>query len=1273
MSPHPLRTVPLIFTILALLWILGGDCGADPAEIAAEGYIAGISSYLEDFRKIPGVTPEEIAAIEAIQAEGHALHFATFRSGEAIVNRRGRKGGFLINFATALSNMLGIEITHEYVGRRVMTERLQSGYVDLSCEVPYTEADRQSLIMTTPIFERRIKAYALKERPVDAASEEARTYGAGAAHGDPFRYGFLEGTGVASLVLADTTRVVEAVNAANYREAVEMLQDGRIDVFFDEAPADQYFGVFPEIKSSNYFPPINTPLSLATGRQELGAIISVVQKFLDAGGRDWLFELFSNSAEENRRIYFEDSLDRDQEILLARLRARLTPVRVAAGSFDYPATFWNDRDNAFEGIAHDALAEITKVTGVDFMVVNPPKAPDEGLEELLLSGAADMMVNFNYFGQDADNFPLSAIPHNYDRYALITKLEHPDIKFSQIAYETVGLVMGNKFSDVYMRWFPHANNFRTYLAMPMAVEGLRRGEVDCLMASSNYLLNLTNYLEDPLFKAGLVFDEDVPFGFAFDPNQEDLRNLIDKALVFVELDRIQAGWNSRMFDYRHKFIKDASPWLVVFCAVLIITLTGLIRVNSRNRRLNQNLESMVSARTDQLLAAQEDLEREKLLMSSIVETCPVSLLITRGGRVLFLNPCAKRFLGKKAGSDWSDSFADEGVLAEYRNVLAEGGAVDWRPTKLRRADGKVREALLYTFISEYYGENAFMSWITDVTELKENARALGLARDIAEDSARAKSEFLANMSHEIRTPMNAILGLTQLALQTELSDTQRDYLEKTAAATKSLLGIINDILDFSKIEAGKLEMERINFQLEDVLDGVLNLFSFRAADKGLELLLKVEPHVRTALVGDPLRLGQVLNNLMGNAIKFTEKGSVLLSVETLYISKSDITLLFKVEDTGIGLSREQMDCLFTAFNQADNSFTRRYGGTGLGLSISKRVVELMHGDVKVDGELGKGSIFSFTARFGLSGNDAVYLPKQEYLSGASAICVDDYPAALGVMAGYLETLGFKVAKALSADEALEKMKAAAELGRPFELAVIDTLGGEAGAKGLADSVKDSLSPGARPKMILAAAQGDQAAAAAMSLGFSAVVAKPVTAAGLTEALGEALKGDEKSKRRRSRVVIGDAAASVAHLKGARILLAEDNEVNQLVASRLLRNADLHVDVANNGREAVDLVQSRSYDLVLMDIQMPVMDGFSATMAIRSLPGGDSLPIVAMTAHAMSGDREQSLAVGMNDHITKPINLTELFGVLNRWIVKAERPAAGDIGEPASLIVNDPRN
>ena len=537
----------------------------------------------------------------------------------------------------------------------------------------------------------------------------------------------------------------------------------------------------------------------------------------------------------------------------------------------------------------------------------------------------------------------------------------------------------------------------------------------------------------------------------------------------------------------------------------------------------------------------------------------------------------------------------------------------------------------------------------DFSERKNYEEAL-LAREAAEESTRAKSEFLANMSHEIRTPMNAVLGLLHLALEAEgLGEVHRDYLSKAEGAAKSLLRIINDILDFSKIEAGKLEMERVEFCLPDVLSGVADMVAARAQQKGLEFLVQAPAETPAGLVGDPVRLTQIISNLAGNAVKFTDKGQVAVKVETVSQTGSEVRLKFLVEDTGVGLTPDQINHLFASFSQADASITRRYGGTGLGLVISKRLVEMMGGEIWVESQYGQGSIFGFTANFGLHSSPRKYLEGGRDFAGLKALVVDDNAVALEIIRDGLKSLGFKVAGAASGREALALIDEWRSRGDLFDLIIIDWMMPEMDGIETIKRLNAIDAPDKPPVVIMATAYNrDEVLGLARDAGIRSVLTKPVSPstmmAVLTDIFGRKTPCHNRPQTARER-----DQALTARFTGSKVLLAEDNEVNQLVASRILKNAGFMVDIADNGLKAVEMVRGGNYDLVLMDIQMPEMDGLSATREIRSTPGLEKLPVIAMTAHAMSGDREQSLAAGMNDHVNKPINLNELFGCLSRWL------------------------
>ena len=555
---------------------------------------------------------------------------------------------------------------------------------------------------------------------------------------------------------------------------------------------------------------------------------------------------------------------------------------------------------------------------------------------------------------------------------------------------------------------------------------------------------------------------------------------------------------------------------------------------------------------------------------------------------------------------------------------------------------------------------------TRTAELQATNEQLAQARDAAEAATRAKSAFLANMSHEIRTPMNAVLGMTDLILRGDLTAAQRAHLTRVQVAAGSLLSVIDDILDFSKIEAGKLDLEHRPFRLQDLLDRLTAVIGLRAFQKGLELLILVRPGVPEILVGDALRLEQVLVNLCTNAVKFSQQGEVVVTVEPLAApAPQTVGLRFAVRDQGMGMSEEQARTLFQPFNQLDASTTRRFGGTGLGLAICRQLVTLMDGDIRVDSRPGEGSTFTFTARFGqadatadlpthtipsaeppapLAATSATTPMAQE--GGPRLLVVDDSAASRDVFTQMLGSLGWTPRVCASAQEALHAL---AE--RPADVVIADwKMPGQDGFE-LAAAIRQQHP---HTRVILTTAYGDDAILRrAEAEGLNACIFKPVSQAVLGHAVARAC-GTPPTEAPHLGVAPGaprqgQPAEAPLSLLGRSVLLVEDNEFNQIVATELLGTvAGMHVTVAHTGREALERLGKASYDVVLMDVQMPELDGHQATALVRQMPGLADLPIIAMTAHAMVRDREKCLASGMNDYIAKPFNPAELFAVLERW-------------------------
>src|SRR5216110_3710612 len=732
------------------------------------------------------------------------------------------------------------------------------------------------------------------------------------------------------------------------------------------------------------------------------------------------------------------------------------------------------------------------------------------------------------------------------------------------------------------------------------------------------------------------------------------------ALILVVLAGIVAGATGALVGDRRSFryllvtvlaplpvgilLHGHSRTHLIATLLIVLFVGGMDRVH---RRAYRTFVERVRAAV-LLESSTQELARQHAYLDALIASTPVAIAVLDNQRtVRSVNPAFVTLFGYSAtevtGASIDGLIVPESLRSESGDLeaRARAGEIVRVEVERRRKDGRHIQVRLSAAAVKAAAEGGLVALYEDISDRKAAEQAMRAARELAERVARARSAFLANMSHEIRTPMNAVLGFVELVLDTDLQVEQRRALELVRSSSEALLTILNDILDYSKIEAEHLELESIPFDLPKVVHATATLLAVRAREKHLELTVDVPPDVPHLVRGDRTRLRQVLMNLIGNAIKFTEEGEVDVSATVAGHHGDRTSVRCRVRDTGIGISEQQRASIFDEFTQADASMTRRYGGTGLGLAIARRLVALMGGELTVTSEVGRGSEFSFAISFPLEAALATARATVS-LGGRRLLVVDDNETNRRIVRDMLGAEGMAVHEAPRADAGLEALRRAARAGAPYDLAILDAQMPDQDGFELATAVRADRALAATRLLILTSAGQRGDGERCRQLGIQAYLTKPIARADLVEAVGTVLAGTVSAPGEADLVTRHSIAESRHAL---RILLAEDNPVNQQVATAMLLKRGHQGDGGNNGRESRGAVTRERYHVVVIEIQMPEMDGFEATAKIRGLPQGGTLPIIALTAHALSGERERCLERGMSGYVAKPFKAHDLFGAV----------------------------
>jgi len=867
------------------------------------------------FRNVPGITEDEIKAIENLQKSVDHLVYGTTPSTEVFISEDGEIGGFAAMFCDWLTTLFGIRFQPAVMEWGDIFERLKTGEIDFSCFTP-TEERLDMYFMTDPVAVHSLKIMRIKgSQPLDKIALTRQV-----------RYVFLENP-VTIKVAVDTFQsgTYEIILAKDNDSVYQLIKSGKADAFINYNVGEAAFDAYNDVAFEDFFPLTFNTMCMAAEDKELAPVISVVTKALRNGGIQHINKLYNEGQNNYIKNKFLKSLNAKEKAYLQNTSV----VPVTAAPWFYPLDYYNKFEKRWEGIAFDVLDEVTKLTGLSFEVVNSPDASWAEVFQIFNDGAS-ICLDLIASPERLSRYLWSKYIYLSENYALVSRYNFPNISISEIQYAKIGLIKSTAWANMFQDWFPKAVNTTMYPSQDDAFTALDRGEVDLVMAGTNALFSLTHYYEFSNYKANYVFNNTIDYVIAYNKNEDVLLSVIDKALAYVDIKTISKRWESKTFDYQSKAMREQRPWLIGAICLTLSALILILFLYHKNRVTKKQLE---------------------IILNNVESGIVIIDIETR--EIMDINPVVTRMYGgdkdKIIGQTCRILFCgDKGCP-----ILDHNQTEDHSERQFKTAGGEIIPVIKSVSKINYNGRPALLENFSDISQLKmaEEARS----------ASEAKSRFIANMSHEIRTPLNAITGMTAIGKNADNLE-RKDYaFEKIKDASVHMLGVINDILDISKIEANMMELSPVEFNFEKMVQKTAAIINFRVDEKKQKLSVNIDNAIPKSLIADDQRLAQVITNLLTNAVKFTqEKGSITLDARCIGHEEDIYTIQISVTDTGIGISGEQQKHLFTSFQQADSSTTRKYGGTGLGLAISKRIVELMGGKIWLKSEPEKGSTFSFT-------------------------------------------------------------------------------------------------------------------------------------------------------------------------------------------------------------------------------------------------------------------------------------------------------------------------